>query len=71
MDQTHIVDSGPVTPKARRMSGSPMSNNTYYRGDQGRFPAVSYTTYADSGYGGRGQNAAVEVGHIFFLPNII
>ncbi|KAH0606140.1 uncharacterized protein H6S33_003801 [Morchella sextelata] len=60
MDQTHIVDSGPVTPKARRMSGSPMSNNTYYRGDQGRFPAVSHTTYADSGYGGRGQNAAVE-----------
>lgn len=57
-DQIAAGDSGPVTPKVRRSSGASVITNPY-RGDQVRYPAAPYVTYAETGT--RNQSRGVEV----------
>lgn len=57
-DQVVVGDNGPVTPKVRRSSGASVITNPY-RGDQGRYPAAPYVTYAETST--RNQNRGVEV----------
>ncbi|KAL7270634.1 hypothetical protein RUND412_006652 [Rhizina undulata] len=47
MDSNPSGDCRPVTPAPRRARGGSMSGNPF-RGEQGRYPAAPYVTYADS-----------------------
>jgi hypothetical protein len=63
-DQAHLADGGPTTPKARRPSGTSVVTNPY-RGDQGRYPAAPYVTYAESSL--KNQNSGVEVSYLLLV----